>query len=242
MFNVAFLETLRLAEIARVAPLMPSGARVLEIGAGTGTQTLALRRLGFEVLAIDLADSNYATDQQVAITIYDGAHLPAADASIDVVYSSNVLEHVERLDALFAEMRRVMRPDARAIHVLPTHGWRFWSLLSAFPAAVQTAIDRRHGPWRRIARHMAAPFFQRAHGAEGGVLGELWRFRPARWRARFAQAGFEIERDCPMGLFYTGHMVRGANWPLDRRARAARWAGSACHLFVMRRRPGAEEG
>ena len=37
-----------------------------------------------------------------------------------------------------------------------------------------------------------------------------------------------------MGLFYTGYMLRGANWPLSARERCARWLGSSCILYKLR--------
>jgi 2-polyprenyl-3-methyl-5-hydroxy-6-metoxy-1,4-benzoquinol methylase len=66
----------------------------LEFGAGTGKQALELQRRGFRVTAIEMLTSNYAEHRVFPILDYDGATIPLADASVDVVYSSNVLEHI----------------------------------------------------------------------------------------------------------------------------------------------------
>ena len=52
MFSVEFLNLLRTWEIEDIARRLPPGARVLELGAGTGRQALELRKRGFEVEAI----------------------------------------------------------------------------------------------------------------------------------------------------------------------------------------------
>jgi SAM-dependent methyltransferase len=252
MFTIDFLNELRAAEIETIVRRFPPGARVLEIGAGTGKQALEIRRRGFDVEAIEIPSSNYKSDQLFPITDYDGTHIPFADASFDVIFSSNVLEHVRDLPALHAEIRRVMRPGAICVHVMPTHRWRFWTMLSAFPAGVQKAVAAVKGRARggtfaaralralvlaaMTLRHLFAPFVQGRHGERGTIFGELWRFHPGAWRRHFEKSGFEIVYDQPMGLTYTGHLLFGAGWPIESRARMSRRLGSAAHLFELRAR------
>jgi SAM-dependent methyltransferase len=250
MFNVEFLGRLRAVEIERIVAHFPAGARVLEIGAGTGQQAVALRARGFQVEAIEVPDSNYKDHQVFPITAYDGTHIPFPDGSFDVVFSSNVLEHVRDLPALQAEIARVLRPDGICVHVMPTHVWRFWHTLAAFPAGVQEAMALARAPrpparlGARVARALVTgilmlgkvlyPFVQRRHGERGSVLSELWLFHPGAWRRHFRQHGFEIVADQPLGIFNTGHFVFGSRWSFEKRARLARRLGSASHLFKLR--------
>jgi len=249
VFNVEFLARLRAVEIERIAAHFPPGARVLEIGAGTGQQAIALRERGFQVDAIEVPDSNYKHHQVFPITPYDGTHIPFADGSFDVVFSSNVLEHVRDLPALEAEIQRVLRPDGICVHVMPTHVWRFWHTLAAFPAGVQEALALTRGPRpaglaRRAAQALVTgikmlgkvlyPFVQRRHGERGVMVSELWLFHPAAWRRHFKKHGFEIVRDEPLGIFNTGYFVFGSRWSFEKRTRLARRLGSASHLFKLR--------
>src|SRR5262245_16041901 len=126
MFNLAHLRTIRLAEIDDVVRCLPPDARILEIGAGTGEQAAELARRGFEVVAIDMAASNYSTSRVFEVLNYNGVDLPFPDQSFDIVYSSNVLEHVIELDHLEWEIRRVLRDGGRCIHLVPTPAWRIW--------------------------------------------------------------------------------------------------------------------
>jgi SAM-dependent methyltransferase len=251
MFSLAQLNALRGAEIERVVAWFAPGARVLELGAGTGQQSRELAARGFVVEAVELPDSNYAGDRLFRVTEYDGRHIPFPDRSFDIVYSSNVLEHVPDLGQMHKEIRRVLRTDGRAVHVLPTHAWRFWTTISAFPTGVQYAATLRSqlrprwppslsdarrltGAGLQAGRHLASAFRQRRHGERGNLMTETWLFLPEWWRRNFRRNGFEILRDEPMGLFYTGNMVFGTRWSLRTRSRLARVLGSACHIFELR--------
>jgi len=250
MFSIPHLNMLRKAEIDRIATFFEPKARILEIGAGTGEQALELKRRGFDVTAIEIADSNYALDRQFPIVDYDGKYIPLPDASVDIVFSSNVLEHVPDLSQMHAEIRRVLKPSGYCIHVLPTHSWRFWTTLSSFPDAIvysfatlpqllpralprRTELNRLAGAWYRAAHYIGGRIFQRRHGERGTVISELWLFHPHWWRRNFRENGFKVLYDEPMGLFYTGNMLFGPRISLVQRERVASVLGSACHLFKI---------
>jgi SAM-dependent methyltransferase len=250
MFSYEHLDALRAAEIDKVVPFVPLGARILEVGAGTGKQSLELRRRGFDVTAIEIADSSYAAHRVFPIIDYDGITIPLPDASVDVVFSSNVLEHVPDLARMHAEIRRVLKPGGQCIHVLPTHGWRFWTTLAGYPDAAvclaasfpqlvprglprPTELRRLGEAWYRAARAVGGRCLPRRHGEHGNAVSEMWLFHPAWWRRNFQEHGFTLVHDQPMGLFYTGNMLLGARLGLAQRERLARILGSACHLFQL---------
>ncbi len=66
VFSYEHLDTIRRAEIDKIASILPAGARVLELGAGTGRQAIELERRGFAVTAIEMADSNYAAQRLIS--------------------------------------------------------------------------------------------------------------------------------------------------------------------------------
>jgi len=252
VYSVKHLNTLRSAEVEKIVQhLRPSGARLLEIGAGTGQQARELSRRGFKVEAIEIPSSTYARDRLFPIVDFDGRHIPFPDRTFDIVFSSNVLEHVSDLEQMHKEIRRVLKSAGYAVHVLPTHTWRFWTTLSAFPTALQyvstigrqlrphrpfnfAEIKRLAGSWCLAGRHILAPFGQRRHGERGNILSENWLFHPNWWRRNFRANGFDIMKDEPMGLFYTGNMTFNSHWSLERRAHLADVLGSACHIFELK--------
>jgi SAM-dependent methyltransferase len=250
VFSLDHLDALRRAELDTIASFFPTGARILEIGAGTGKQALELQRRGFEVTAIEVADSNYAAHRVFPIKDYDGRTIPLRDGSVDLVFSSNVLEHVEHLSRMHAEIRRVLAPGGACIHVLPTHTWRFWTTLTSYleaisffvssvpqllPQSVPSATEMRRlrAAWYRTARHTVGLCFPRRHGARGNVVSELWLFHPRWWRRNFQDNGFAVIAEGPVGLFYTGEVLLGLRLGLAKRKRLARVLGSSCHFFKL---------
>lgn len=251
VFSLDHLDTLRTAEIGRVLHFFPAGARILEIGAGTGKQALELRQHGFDVTAIEIPDSNYAADRVYPIVDYDGRHIPLPTAHFDVVFSSNVLEHVPDLKQMHAEIKRVLKPSGICIHILPTHAWRFWTTLAAYPDAIlflissapdllpkealhRSEVNRLANKWYRTIRSFVGRCLPRRHGERGNFVSELWLFHPRWWRYNFKENGFTIIDDQPSGLFYTGHMLIGARLRLAQRTRLAPLLGSACQIFRLK--------
>src|SRR5436309_5227023 len=108
MFSLEQLDAIRTAEIEKIASFFPPKARVLEIGAGTGQQASELARRGFDVIAIEISNSSYAAHRVFPITDYDGSSIPLPDSTFDIVFSSNVLEHVADLERMHLEIRRVL--------------------------------------------------------------------------------------------------------------------------------------
>ena len=93
---------------------------VLDLGAGTGqgAEELKLRYRRALVIALDMAPGMLRAAQRrqhlfrrFERVCADAMKLPFADSSVDVVFSSLMLQWCEPLDATFAEIRRVLRPE-----------------------------------------------------------------------------------------------------------------------------------
>ena len=252
MFSIEFLNEVRNYEIGKIAEHFPLGATMLEIGGGTGYQAKQLADRGFSVSSIDVSNSNYRDNQVFPVQTYDGKRFPFKDNTFDLVFSSNVLEHVLDLDQLHQETQRVLKPNGYCVHVIPTSVWRFWTSFTNYvelvqrlglllPALIPESINPREvlRPLRvakrawELVRYYAVP---PRHGEIGNVVSELWTFSARHWLRHFTAHQFEILGQEPLGLFYTGHMVLGARWSIPSRQRTARLLGSSCVLFKLRPR------
>lgn len=255
MLTRAHLDALRRYEIDRVLALVPDprGA-VLEIGAAGGFQAALLAGHFDRVAAIDLPQSISAGATAFPVQPYDGKRLPFPNSSFDVVFSSNVLEHIPHVEAFQAEIRRVLKPGGRAVHVLPSASWRFWTTLTHYldlPARVLARLGGRTEP--AGAGPVATPatvrpglgarlgnlLFEYRHGERGTTLGELYLFSRPAWRALFRRNGFVVERAVPLGLFYTGYSLLDSGLGVAARRSLATVLGSATVLYVLRDRDSA---
>jgi SAM-dependent methyltransferase len=237
-----YLHAVRDFELERVLEELPRAGRVVDLGAGTGRQAAQLQRRGYDVLALDVPGSAYADERVYSVIDYDGRTLPIPSATVDVVFSSNVLEHVRDLDNLLGEIGRVLAPGGISVHALPTPAWRWWTTFSHYGwlakrcAALLAGVERSGGSARsqRPARPIASTLFPERHGERGMTLTEPYYYSRRWWTATFAAHGFEVVKTYPAGLFYTGSMVFAERLSLSARAALARWLGSACRIYVLR--------
>ncbi|HEX4853468.1 class I SAM-dependent methyltransferase [Arenimonas sp.] len=216
--------------------------RVLDLGAGTGRQAARLQQYGYSVIAVDMPSSAYANARIFPVQDYDGKNIPVEAQALDVVFSSNVLEHVADLDVLLAETRRVLSRNGVAVHVLPTPAWRIWTTLTHFPWLVKRSISTVLGLRRTSATGPAeysrggfwADLFPRRHGERGNAITEAWYFSSRWWSKAFARAGFVVLATRPAGIFYTGSLLFGPRLRTDFRQWVSRFLGSSCRIYVLR--------
>ncbi len=244
---VGHLERLRRAELEVVRERLPPGVRVLEMGGGNGFQARVLATWGCRIVSIDLPGRPSAGPQYYPVQEYDGTRVPFQGASFDRVFSSNVLEHIQPLPPVLAEIRRVLKPDGLAVHIVPSTAWRFWTIVSHYgylaryaagnrrsvPGAAQTPSAQRTLQKRGLIGLVGRVLFDGPHGEYPNALAELYYFSRTRWRGVFEANGFEIVEESTNQLFYTGYgLFPGCS--LAARRRLARVLGAACSVYVTR--------
>jgi SAM-dependent methyltransferase len=104
-----------------------AGERVLDLGCGAGRFVAALRDAGADPVGVELAEAalerarRNAPGADLRLVEADGS-LPLEHASVDLVWCSEVLEHVADTALLLLEARRVLRPGGRLLVTVPFHG------------------------------------------------------------------------------------------------------------------------
>jgi SAM-dependent methyltransferase len=101
-----------------------TGARILDLGCGSGTYSVPLAAKGSDVVALDLSATMISLAQERAhqhsveadFRVADIREpLPFDDSEFDIVLTSTALHYVEDIDALMKEVARVMKPTARLV-------------------------------------------------------------------------------------------------------------------------------
>jgi len=247
------LKNIREYELEMVIPLMPPGSRVLEIGAGAGWQSKVLAERGFSVYAIDVQGSRYESRRVWPVFNYDGANIPFPDAHFDVVFSSNVLEHVEqiKITQLMHEIKRVLKPGGIAVHIVPSGTWRLWSIFATFINAwkqllitllsqfyhgyvlcdmtQESAKAYKQDRIRILKRTIYPP---PAHGEIGNCISEVYLFSRYRWASLFRRNGWNIRSYYQNRLFYSGGTCLTFVGAKARHVMSY-ILGSSCHIYLL---------
>lgn len=155
---------------------LPRDGICVDAGCGSAKWPIHLRRLGYDVVGVDVSRDACAlaraTDPGIALTIGDVRTLPLRTGSVDALLSFGVVEHDERgPDEALAEARRVLRAGGLLVLSVP-----YDNLL------------------RRLVINRIMDRVTRERRAAGMRLGFVeYRFTAEEVRDFVARAGFRVE-------------------------------------------------
>lgn len=188
-------------------------ARALELGAGAGFQSRLLAHYAADLVATDYRPVPAGWSDRPGLTyrVCDAERVDKIfDAQqFDLIFSSNMLEHLPDPGRALNGMRSVLRNNGVLVHLIPSPFWKLSQMLGFYPNAIISRIDRlglRGGPkhpseasWEnnpkvadRHYRYLRRLLWPTPHGVSRSNLAEFAAFSPSRWRSTFARAGFEV--------------------------------------------------
>ncbi len=236
---VTYLHGVRRREIEWLFGGCPAGAfpRGLELGAGDGYQSQFIARHVASLVVTDFGAQITRRPAQPGLT-YQVCDAERVDETFgpnefDLIFSSNMMEHLPDPQRALAGMRRVLREDGLAIHIMPSPFWKFSQMVGFYPNAVisrlertsarlggaqgRAAADTGETAWDNNPKTATRPhsylrrlLWPMPHGVSASNLAEFALFRPASWRAQFAQAGFRV------AAVLRGPVSSGYGFGLDR--------------------------
>lgn len=143
-----------------------SGDRALDLGCGTGEFTAALVRAGADAVGVEVAEAaleraraRYSDSHpplDFRLVPIDGP-LPFEDNRFDLVWASEVIEHVIDTARWLSEVRRVLAPAGRLLLTTPSHG-RLRLALGGIERYSEPLGDHLHLYTKRSLRAVLAEF------------------------------------------------------------------------------------
>ncbi len=140
----AYIHKFRAGEASLIFDRFPPGCfrRTLELGAGDGFQSGMIRAHTESLVSTDYRrppiDDETIEVRELAAEDVAGAF----DAGeFDLVYSSNMLEHIPDPQAVLSAVKVVLADDGITIHVMPNQVWKICQLALYVPNLVATAMD-----------------------------------------------------------------------------------------------------
>ena len=98
---------------------LPRGARIADLGCGSGVFSDVLRQRGYDCTGVDLSPAliRIAKQKYPGIEFIEGdiERLPFADASFDGVLLAGVLHHFTDRSQSVAEIKRILRPGGKFV-------------------------------------------------------------------------------------------------------------------------------
>ncbi len=106
---------------------LQTGDRVLDLGSGAGEFTAEIANVAGRAVGAEVAEAAIARARarhpalEFRLVPIDGP-LPFEDGAFDVVWASEVIEHVADTAPWLSEVRRVLAPGGRLLLTTPSHG------------------------------------------------------------------------------------------------------------------------
>lgn len=153
------------------APWMPSvmgfkefsGARLVEIGCGMGTDLLQFARGGAHCTGVDLTPRSIEISRlhfdlyqmRADFVLTDAERLPFSDESFDVVYSNGVLHHTPGTATAIREAHRILRPGGTAkVMLYHRRSLYYWSEIILHRGILRGHFLRGHSPEEIMSRYV----------------------------------------------------------------------------------------
>jgi ubiquinone/menaquinone biosynthesis C-methylase UbiE len=158
---------------------LPRGARVLDIGCGTGTFSALLREAGYAVTGVDISGKTTAVGRtkhpHLNFITGDAENLPFSDREFDGVLLSAIVHHFPEPRHIIGETYRVLRRDGRFVAFDPN----------------------RMNPFMWLYRDWASPFFSQIGVTENERPVLAWQIAEL-----FLQVGFDVNTEFLANLAY----------------------------------------
>jgi SAM-dependent methyltransferase len=230
-------------------------ANALELGCGSGKHSKCLAQYCRRLVALEYDAKKLTEKSDGRITFVEGDAQDLSrfsDGQFDLIFSSNLIEHLREIDRCMSECRRVVTDDGLIIHTVPNRTWKVFHLALYYPfmgkALLRRVLSKREATPRVDTCRGARPLFDdnlrphrkrpllrkllppEPHGISRSNRREFVNWGQRHWIAIFQRNGLEVIKTVRLP-FYFGY---GYNFRMLLRA-GNRLRLSASTGYVMRK-------
>jgi len=170
----------RIDEAAALASLLPFKETTFDLGCGDGSyMKLMQERVGRPTKMIGLDPQAHEVVKAKKLGIYDelivgySNAIPLPDASVDMVFSNSVVEHIQDKAGTIKEVSRILKPGGTYLFSAPSENFTPWL---------------KFGTWGEKKTWLNKVWI----GAINGKFRHYWLQSPDAWRKDLAEADLEV--------------------------------------------------
>jgi len=222
----------------------------LELGAGDGYQSVKLSEYLLTLYCTEYTDEKLIRRNipNVKYSVCDAENLPFEKSKFDFIFSSNLLEHLQRRNKALESMNKVLRDNGLMIHIMPNRAWKIFLFLLYYPhllnlllnyknfkKKLNTKIKKDIDPNNPKKKQSKSRFsfikylLPQIHGEYSSHLAEFIDYGNKKWIDLFTNNGFEVVKiikDMPF--------VSGYNLGFDRTRALFRKIGiSSSYAYIV---------
>lgn len=184
----------------------------LELGAGDGSQSITIVKYCEKLICTEKDEKSQLLQRQtpnVEYMLCDAQDLSCfSDRTFDLVFSSNMLEHIPDVGRCLRECKRVLTDDGLMLHLMPS---RWWKLFNSLLGILKKSLPS-------------------IHGVSTSLWQEFYAFGVSVWKRKIESYGLRVQDTIGMP-FYVGH---GPSFiPVIKAGNALGLPGS--YLYVIRK-------
>jgi|GEM_PF-2387369 len=199
---------------------------ILEVGCGDGWVSNLLADQCQRVIGLDINPQRIEPPEKpnVLLLAAEAELTPIAPGSIDVIFSFALLEHIPHRVPMLQQLRPLLKPGGRMIHVVPTAEMKLLQWLGFIPDKIRRSIrsftrrlagqPKPHPAVKSVDGHETnnprregrrrkwyAKLYPRVHGEYDSNWQETLANTNGQWKQLFNEAGLKVDRVVPLGMF-----------------------------------------
>lgn len=225
--EIEWLHYLRKEELWDVMKIFPTpeNIRILELGGGDGYQAKLISEKGYDVISLDI---NPRHPLEFPVKKIDGKNISFPSETFDLVFTSHTIAHIEDTEKTLQEIKRVLKKNGLAIHIVPTTWWsiitNFWHYVlmpkylccyfsNQKKLGFKDSSSKKNGG-KNIFNNKSDSnsnkglinyFFLHPLGTNPSFVHEFFYFSKFYWRKLFKDNGFRIVAIVNGPYSYSGH-------------------------------------